>query len=119
MSDHSALTSMRPVQLVGLFPDLHHELMTLLRGLAPQAWNRPTACARWSVQDIVAHLLDTCFRRLSLGRDQTEIAPPRPLGRYGDLVAFLNQLNAEWVIAARRLSPRMLMDLMEWAEPQL
>jgi len=110
---------MRPVQLVGLFPDLHHELMTLLRGLAPQDWNRPTACARWSVQDIVAHLLDTCFRRLSLGRDQTEIAPPRPLGSYGDLVAFLNQLNAEWVIAARRLSPRMLMDLMEWAEPQL
>ena len=110
---------MRPVQLVGLFPDLHHELMTLLRGLAPQDWNRPTACARWSVQDIVAHLLDTCFRRLSLGRDQTEIAPPRPLSSYGDLVAFLNQLNAEWVIAARRLSPRMLMDLMDWAEPQL
>jgi uncharacterized protein (TIGR03083 family) len=110
---------MRPVQLVGLFPDLHHELMTLLRGLAPQDWNRPTACALWSVQDIVAHLLDTCFRRLSLGRDQTEIAPPRPLSSYGDLVAFLNQLNAEWVIAARRLSPRMLMDLMDWAEPQL
>jgi uncharacterized protein (TIGR03083 family) len=110
---------MRPVQLVGLFPDLHQELMTLLRGLAPQDWNRATACAAWSVQDIVAHLLDTCFRRLSLGRDQTEIAPPRPLSSYDDLVAFLNQLNAEWVIAARRLSPRMLMDLMDWAEPQL
>lgn len=110
---------MGPVELVGLFPDLHHELMTLLRGLSPRDWNRPTACARWSVQDIVAHLLDTCLRRLSLGRDGAEIAPARPLESYADLVGFLNQLNAEWVAAARRLSPRMLMDLTDWAEPQL
>lgn len=110
---------MRPVELVGLFPDLHRELMTLLRGLAPRDWSRPTACARWSVHDIVAHLLDTCFRRLSLGRDRTEIAPTQPIASYADLVSYLNQLNAEWVTATRRLSPRMLMDLMDWAEPQL
>jgi uncharacterized protein (TIGR03083 family) len=110
---------MRPVPLVGLFPALHQELMTLLGGLAPQDWSRPTACARWSVQDIVAHLLDTCFRRLSLGRDRAELTPTHPLASYADVVGYLNQLNAEWVIAARRLSPRMLMDLMDWAEPQL
>ena len=45
------------------------ELMTLLRGLEPGDWDRPTACALWSVKDIVAHLLDTSLRRLSFGSD--------------------------------------------------
>jgi uncharacterized protein (TIGR03083 family) len=108
-----------PVYLVDLFPGLHAELMTLLRGLQPGDWSLPTACALWSVKDIAAHLLDTCLRRLSSGRDRLDLAPDRPIAGYSELVDFLNSLNAQWVAAARRLSPRVLMDLMDLVVPQL
>jgi uncharacterized protein (TIGR03083 family) len=107
-----------PVYLLELFPPLHRELMALLRGLAPGDWARPTACAGWSVKDIAAHLLDTGLRRLSFGRDR--FTPPAPgIASYADLVAYLNRLNAEWVTATRRLSPEVLMDLIDNMAPQV
>jgi uncharacterized protein (TIGR03083 family) len=93
--------------------------MSVLRGLEPVDWNRPTACAVWSVKDIVAHLLDSCLRRLSFGRDRLDPTPGRPIASYADLVVYLNHLNAEWIAATRRLSPGVLMDVMDLAEPQL
>jgi uncharacterized protein (TIGR03083 family) len=119
MSQPSHLSPVTPVNLVPLFPGLHTELMGLLRGLAPDDWRKPTACALWSVKDIVAHLLDSCLRRLSFGRDGLDPAPERPIAGYGDLVAYLNELNAQWIAATRRLSPGVLMDLMDLAGPQL
>jgi uncharacterized protein (TIGR03083 family) len=115
----SSLRPVAPIFLVDLFPGLHAELMGLLRGLDETDWQRPTACALWSVKDIVAHLLDSALRRLSFGRDRLSPAPDRPIESYADLVAYLNQLNATWVAAARRLSPRVLMDLMDLTAPQL
>ncbi len=112
-------TPVGPVYLLHLFPALHAELMSLLRGLRPDDWRLPTACPLWSVKDIVAHLLDTCLRRLSFGRDGLDAMPGRPINSYADLVAYLNHLNAEWVAASRRLSPQVLMDLMDLAVPQL
>ena len=112
-------TAVKPVYLVGLFPGLHAELMSLLRRLKPDDWRLPTACALWSVKDIVAHLLDSCLRRLSFGRDGLAAAPDRPVTSHAELVEYLNHLNADWVAAARRLSPRVLMDLMDLAVPQL
>lgn len=120
MSDHgSILKPVAPVYLVDRFPALHHELASLLRGLRPVDWERPTACALWSVKDIVAHLLDTGLRRLSFGRDALQPAPDPGIASYADLVAYLNRLNSEWVAAARRLSPRVLMDLLDRIEPDL
>jgi uncharacterized protein (TIGR03083 family) len=119
MSQNSTLTPVGRVDLVDLFPGLHQQLMSLLRGLDPADWLRPTACPQWSAKDIVAHLLDTCLRRLSFGRDQQDASPDHPIASYADLVVYLNQLNAEWVAAMRRVSPRLLMELLDLAEPQL
>jgi uncharacterized protein (TIGR03083 family) len=119
MNDTLQLTPLGPVDLVPLFPGLHNELMSLLRHLTPTDWSRPTACALWSVKDIVAHLLDSCLRRLSYGRDRLDPTAGRLLESYADLVSYLNQLNAEWVAAARRLSPQVLLDLLDLASPQL
>jgi uncharacterized protein (TIGR03083 family) len=113
------LTPVTPVFLVDLFPGLHTELMSLLRGLRPDDWGRPTACALWSVKDIVAHLLDSALRRLSYGRDRMDPAPDQPIASYAELVAYLNRLNAEWVTAARRLSPAVLMDMTDRTGDQL
>lgn len=110
----AGLAPMAPVFLVELFPGLHAELMTLLRGLTPGDWSRPTACALWSVKDIAAHLLDGNLRRLSFGRDALTAAPDAPISSYADLVGYLNRLNAEWIAAARRLSPRVLIELLDF-----
>jgi uncharacterized protein (TIGR03083 family) len=113
------LKPLAPVDLVELFPGLHLELIRLLRGLDEADWAKPTACTQWSVKDIVAHLLDTAVRRLSFGRDGLDAAPDQSVQSYADLVAYLNRLNAEWVAAARRLSPRLLVDLLDYVEPEL
>jgi uncharacterized protein (TIGR03083 family) len=115
----SALVPVGPVFLVDLFPRLHAELSGLLRGLRADDWARPTACAQWSVKDIAAHLLDTALRRLSHGRDGFALAPDHKIAAYAELVGYLNRLNAEWVTAARRLSPPVLLDLIDLTEPQL
>jgi uncharacterized protein (TIGR03083 family) len=115
----SALLPVTPVFLAELFPGLHAELMSLLRAMRPDDWGKPTACALWSVKDIVAHLVDGALRRLSYGRDRMEPAPDQPITSYAALVAYLNRLNADWVAAARRLSPRLLMDMLDLTGPAL
>jgi uncharacterized protein (TIGR03083 family) len=113
------MTDLQPVAPVFLsqrFAALHPELIQLLRGLKPGDWNRPTACTKWSVKDIVAHLLDGSIRRLSFQRDNFS-PTPEPIGSYRELVDYLNRLNAEWVQAARRLSPELLIQLLEFTGP--
>ncbi|HEX4963258.1 MAG TPA: maleylpyruvate isomerase family mycothiol-dependent enzyme [Thermoanaerobaculia bacterium] len=110
----------QPILLADLFPGLHAELIALLRGLAPDDWDRPTVAGAWRVRDVAAHLLDVQLRQLSLKRDGARLPPPEPpIAGYADLVAFLNRLNAEWVAAARRLSPRVLTDLLDLAGRQM
>jgi uncharacterized protein (TIGR03083 family) len=111
-----ALRPLEPVLVLDRFAPLHAELIRLLRGLAPDDWGRPTACALWSVRDIAAHLLDDDLRRLSFHRDGE---PPPAAGPMGgaELVAFVNRMNAEWVAVARRMSPRVIVDLLEVTGP--
>ena len=109
-----------PTLAAHLFPPLGRELVDLLRSLPADAWAKPTVCRAWSEKDIAAHLLDSAVRRLAMGRDAHVLPPPPvPITGYRDLVGFLNGLNAEWVTAMRRVSPRLLVDLLEWVEPQL
>lgn len=116
--NHPPLRPLGPVLLLDRFAPLQAELIALLRDLAPGDWQRPTACALWSVKDIVAHLLDDDLRRLSSDRDGL---PPDEDGPddYASLVVWINRMNAQWVAAARRLSPRVLVDLLELTGPQV
>lgn len=73
-----------------------------------------TICVPWSVKDLAAHLLDGDVRRLSLQRDKFNPPPPEsPITDYTTLVGYLNQLNHNWVVAAQRLSPRLLTELLD------
>lgn len=98
--------------IVPLFPLVNRQLIVLLRGLAPEDWNKPTICSQWRVGDIAAHLLDVTLRKLSAGRDRHTWTSPS-ISSYKELVMYLNTLNAEWVTAARRLSPRILTDVLD------
>jgi len=108
---------MERLLLVDRLGPLHRELIAVLRGLGPADWARPTACALWSVKDIAAHLLDDDLRRLSFHRDGHELPGAPTIDGYASLVAYINRLNGEWVEAARRLSPRVLVDLLEITGP--
>lgn len=102
-----------------LFRPVSGGLVALLRGLPGSAWDRPTVARAWVVRDVVAHLLDTTLRRLAFHRDgMAPPAPPRAIASDRDFVAFINELNAQWVIAAKRLSPRVLTDLFERASQE-
>jgi len=94
--------------------------MALLERLKAADWARPTLAGAWAVRDIAAHLLDGDLRRLSLQRDRHSLRPPdEPFAGEADLVAFLNGLNADWVKVARRMSPRVLLDLLKTTGPQI
>ncbi len=105
-----------PIDTRALFRPVSSALVALLRDLPLPMWDRPTVAGHWVVRDLVAHLLDTTLRRLSFHRDGMAPPPPaRPIASERDFVAFINTLNAQWVTAARRLSPRVLADLYERA----
>ena len=83
-----------PILIVDLFPELHAELLALLRALPLEDWEKPTAAVPWTVRDMVAHLLDTDMRRLSFGRDRLpSLKPTTPIHDYVDLIAFINMLK--------------------------
>jgi hypothetical protein len=114
------LRPVEPIYTTDLFPVLHTELLTLLRQLEPEEWLKPTSAAPWSVKDMAAHLLDTDMRRLSAQRDGfIPLATEPPPATYRDLVSLLNRLNAEWVRAAQRLSPQLLIELLALIGPQV
>lgn len=96
-----------------LFSILDEKLISLLKSLEADDWNKPTVARLWTVKDIAAHLLDANIRMLSFSRDKHIAAPDREIKSYQDLVAYLNQINADWIKAAKRLSPTVLTDLLE------
>jgi uncharacterized protein (TIGR03083 family) len=102
-----------PIQTLHLFPKLDEKLISLLKSLSPEDWNKPTLARLWTVKDIASHLLDGNSRGVSLLRDRYFGDPPGKIETYQDLVDFLNQLNADWVKATKRMSPSLLIELLE------
>lgn len=104
---------MKIIETLPLFPILDQKLIELLRSLSKEDWNKPTLAKLWTVKDIASHLLDGNFRAISLMRDGYNGMSPRVVNSYQDVVSFLNNLNADWVKATKRLSPQVLTDLLE------
>jgi uncharacterized protein (TIGR03083 family) len=101
------------------FRPVSSALVALLNDLPAAGWEIATVAGSWTVRDVVAHLTDSTLRRLSFHRDGMTPPPPaKPIRSAQDFVAFINTLNAEWVVAARRLSPRVLTDLFARASSE-
>lgn len=109
--------TLKPVLTAHLFRNLERMLVELLRSLGPDDWEKPTVSPRWKVKDVSAHLLDTQLRRLTICRDgyTPETAT---ISSQAELVAFVNRLNREGVSMYRRLSPNLLIALMELVSAQ-
>ncbi|MBC6365812.1 hypothetical protein DDT91_03330 [Algoriphagus sp. AK58] len=102
-----------PIRTRHLFQELDELLITKLKSLSPKQWSLPTLAGQWTIKHITAHLLDGNLRAISMIRDGFFGENPGPLSSYQDLVRFLNRLNAEWVTATNRLSPQVLIALLE------
>jgi uncharacterized protein (TIGR03083 family) len=105
-----------PVIVIDIFPDERRALLDLLGGLSEEEWRAPTACAGWSVKDVALHILGGDLANLSRRRDGFDpglfAAPGVDLSRWENLVGALNRWNEAWVEAARRISPRLLIELL-------
>lgn len=99
-----------------LFGKQQAAFIDLLRGLDADQWTHPTICPGWTVKDIAAHILGDHIGRLSRHRDGYTALRPR-----GDesFPAFLDRINDEWVTAARRISPRMLVEQLSTTGNQI
>jgi uncharacterized protein (TIGR03083 family) len=106
---------MKPIMTAHLVPVIEAHLVDLLRSLTPSEWELQTLAPAWTVKDVAAHLLDTQLRKLSVVRDGYAPAPPPQFTSNDELLAFINRLNREGVEMYRRLSPAVLISMMEIA----
>jgi uncharacterized protein (TIGR03083 family) len=114
------LAPIPPTDTRALFRPVAAELIPVLRSLSPDDWERPTIAGTWVVRDVAAHVLDVTMRRLSFHRDRLTPPPPsRPINSERDFADFINGLNAKWINACRRVSPRLLTDLIEKSTAEL
>jgi uncharacterized protein (TIGR03083 family) len=114
------LSPLPVVDTRSFFRPLSSALVKLLRSLTADDWNRGTVAGTWKVRDVVAHLVDVSFRRVSFHRDGLiPPPPPFPIRDERDFVRFINGLNHDWVSATRRCSPRVLTELFELASEDL
>ena len=103
-----------PILCAPLIRKTDEALIDLLRSLSAGEWDLGTIAGSWKVRDVAAHLLDTALRKLSLVRDSclaesVEVRTPQ------DVVALVNRLNRDGVTVYRRLSPPVLIELMQMA----
>ena len=115
---NAGIEPLRPILTADLFPKLDGMLLDLLRSLAPADWEKQTVSPRWKVKEVAAHLLDTALRGVSIDRD-AYVAESPASNSSADLAAFINRLNHEGVTVYRRLSPAILISLMEIAAKSL
>ena len=100
-----------PVHVTDLFEPMLDQLLQLLRLLSEREWSLTTSCTGWMVKDVALHLLGGEIDQLSRGRDKdtSSILPPGP-----DLVSRINAHNQLWQDASRRMSPRLICDLLDF-----
>ncbi len=102
----------KPIMTAGLFLPLSRELTSLLRSLTIEEWMRTTVCSPWTVKDVAAHLLGGNLGILWKA-EEIPASSHQVEQDYDTVLELINQENDLWVRAARRISPHMLVELLE------
>jgi len=101
-----------PILCAHVLRKVDERLIDLLSSLTPGEWDLQTIAPLWKVRDVAAHLLDTALRKLSMVRDSCFVEPVN-IRSPQELITLVNRLNREGVTVYRRLSPRVLIDMMK------
>jgi uncharacterized protein (TIGR03083 family) len=112
MSEH--ISGTEPILCAPLLRQVDTKLIELLRDLDPEDWDLQTIAPAWKVRDVAAHLLDTVLRKLSMVRDHCFVEQLR-INSPQDIIDLVNRLNREGVTVYRRLSPPVLIEMMQSA----
>jgi uncharacterized protein (TIGR03083 family) len=116
MSHPITLDPLPQIDTLPLYPGERAALLALLSDLSAADWDVPTVCPGWSVKDVALHLLGDDIGRLSWGRDgyvNPAFAAGLDIGTLPGLVAAIDRQNAVWVTGTRRMSPRLLIELLQ------
>ena len=112
------MKALDPVLVTHLFPEERAAQLDVLRSLDAEQWERPTACEGWSVADVARHLVADDLGRLAWQRDghsASRFSSASADTFEAELRDFINRQNEEWVETTRRLSPRVVIGLLEWS----
>lgn len=107
------MTNEIKIETLHLFSILDSKLLELLKSLTIEEWDSQTVAKLWKVKDVASHLLDGNLRALSTSRDKYFGEKSENVSSYQDLVGFLNHLNLSWTRATKRLSPQVIIKLLE------
>ena len=108
-----------PVDAIPLFEEERRRLLLLLGDLTDRDWEQPTRCPGWNVLDVAYHLVGGDLGVISRRRDQFFGTEPPPGTTEASFITWLDDLQMEWVRAARRISPRLIVELLAWTGPAL
>lgn len=101
-----------PLLVTHLIPEMRAELISVLRTLPDDAWDRATACGDWSVRDVALHILGDDIGLLSNLRDHD--GQYHEIDGWAELVTVINAQNQAWVAATRRISRKLIIDLLRF-----
>jgi uncharacterized protein (TIGR03083 family) len=110
-------TPLEPIIVTQLFPDIRAELTRVLESLTDEQWEYPTACTGWTVRDVALHLLGTRVGLLSGMRDHD--GQWFKVDNFQELIKLIDAQNELWVKAARRISRKLLISLLEFTNEQI
>jgi uncharacterized protein (TIGR03083 family) len=112
MGTLDAMQALPRVDVMALFPEERAALLELLGTLSDEQWLSPTVCAGWTVKDIAAHIMADDLGVVARGRDRW---PGRFSGTWSELLLFIDRQNGQWVETMRRLSPRLVRELLAFS----
>lgn len=108
---------LEPIIVTHLFPEIRAELERVLKSLTDEQWEYPTVCTGWMVRDVALHLLGTRVGLLSGMRDSD--SQWFAVDDFQALVKLINDQNALWVKAGRRISRKLLISLLGFTNEQV
>jgi len=105
----------KPIMVIDLFPQERKQLLELFSEFEAEDWEKLTICPGWTVKDIGLHLLGDDIGYLSRTRDyfSNPFFQNKDLHEWKSLVQNINEANELWVKATARISPKLLIDLLE------
>jgi uncharacterized protein (TIGR03083 family) len=108
-----------PYEIAPLFLLERERLIELLAGLDPADWQRPSPCPGWSVHGLCTHLAGDDLSFLARHRDGYHGMPGLERPSEEEFIAWLDAMQDQWVTGTRRMSPRIVTDLLAWSGPQV
>ncbi len=102
---------MNPLLCANLLREVDGKLLELIADLTAEDYDLPTLAGHWRVRDVLAHLLDTQLRKLSMARDGAFVEKVE-IRSAEDVRELVDRMNAEGVRVYRRLSAAVLRSLL-------